>query len=190
MQSGNQSTALVEFFNYRLASDDGSGDIIVGYRYEYDNGGNITDIKAEVDGALIPLEHYEYDEKQGQLKEAIRYENGVEADRWTYSYDTAGNILSEDHEGSNSELHEYAYEDGRWGDLLTSVDGIDLEYDGSGNPTLYANGTELLWSMECQPRVHRARQHDRGRPRFRLRRKRHPHEKDRYAEYLPPRSDL
>ena len=149
-QSGNQSTALVEFFNYRLASDDGNGDIIVGYQYEYDNGGNITDIKAEVDGALIPLEHYEYDEKQGQLKEAIRYENGVEADRWTYSYDTAGNILSEDHEGSNSELHEYAYEDGRWGDLLTSVDGIDLEYDGSGNPTLYANGTELLWSMEWQ----------------------------------------
>ena len=149
-QSGNQSTALVEFFNYRLASDDGNGDIIVGYQYEYDKGGNITDIKAEVDGALIPLEHYEYDEKQGQLKEAIRYENGVEADRWTYSYDTAGNILSEDHEGSNSELHEYAYEDGRWGDLLTSVDGIDLEYDGSGNPTLYANGTELLWSMEWQ----------------------------------------
>ena len=150
MQSGNQSTALVEFFNYRLASDDGSGDIIVGYRYEYDNGGNITDIKAEVDGALIPLEHYEYEEKQGQLKTAIRYENGEEADRWTYSYDTAGNILSEDHEGSNSELHEYAYEDGRWGDLLTSVDGIDLEYDNSGNPTLYANGTELLWNMEWQ----------------------------------------
>ena len=150
MQSGNQSTALVEFFNYRLASDDGSGDIIVGYQYEYDNGGNITDIKAEVDGALIPLEHYEYDEKQGQLETAIRYENGEEADRWTYSYDTAGNILSEDHEGSNSELHEYAYEDSRWGDLLTSVDGIDLEYDGSGNPTLYANGTELLWSMEWQ----------------------------------------
>ena len=149
-QSGNQSTALVEFFNYRLASDDGNGDIIVGYQYEYDKGGNITDIKAEVDGALIPLEHYEYDEKQGQLKEAIRYENGVEADRWTYSYDTAGNILSEDHEGSNSELHEYAYEDGRWGDLLTSVDGIDLEYDGSGNPTFYANGTELLWNMEWQ----------------------------------------
>ena len=149
-QSGNQSTALVEFFNYRLASDDGNGDIIVGYQYEYDNGGNITDIKAEVDGALIPLEHYEYDEKQGQLKTAIRYENGEEADRWTYSYDTAGNILSEDHEGSNSELHEYAYEDGRWGDLLTSVDGIDLEYDGSGNPTLYANGTELLWNMEWQ----------------------------------------
>ena len=49
-----------------------------------------------------------------------------------------------------SELHEYAYEDGRWGDLLTSVDGIDLEYDGSGNPTLYANGTELLWNMEWQ----------------------------------------
>ena len=149
-QSGNQSTALVEFFNYRLASDDGSGDIIVGYRYEYDNGGNITDIKAEVDGALIPLEHYEYEEKQGQLETAIRYENGEEVDRWTYSYDTAGNILSEDHEGSASELHEYAYEDGRWGDLLTSVDGIDLEYDGSGNPTLYANGTELLWSMEWQ----------------------------------------
>ena len=149
-QSGNQSTALVEFFNYRLASDDGNGDIIVGYQYEYDKGGNITDIKAEVDGALIPLEHYEYDEKQGQLKTAIRYENGEEVDRWTYSYDTAGNILSEDHEGSNSELHEYAYEDGRWGDLLTSVDGIDLEYDGSGNPTLYANGTELLWSMEWQ----------------------------------------
>ncbi|MEE0787633.1 MAG: RHS repeat-associated core domain-containing protein, partial [Oscillospiraceae bacterium] len=118
--------------------------------YEYDNGGNITDIKAEVDGALIPLEHYEYDEKQGQLKTAIRYENGEEADRWTYSYDTAGNILSEDHEGTVSELHEYAYEDGRWGDLLTSVDGIDLEYDGSGNPTLYANGTELLWNMEWQ----------------------------------------
>ena len=149
-QSGNQSTALVDFFNYRLASDDGSGDIIVGYQYEYDNGGNITDIKAEVDGALIPLEHYEYEEKQGQLKTAIRYENGEEVDRWTYSYDTAGNILSEDHEGTVSELHEYAYEDGRWGDLLTSVDGIDLEYDGSGNPTLYANGTELLWSMEWQ----------------------------------------
>ena len=149
-QSGNQSTALVEFFNYRLASDDGNGDIIVGYQYEYDNGGNITDIKAEVDGALIPLEHYEYEEKQGQLETAIRYENGEEVDRWTYSYDTAGNILSEDHEGSASELHEYAYEDGRWGDLLTSVDGIDLEYDGSGNPTLYANGTELLWNMEWQ----------------------------------------
>ena len=96
------------------------------------------------------MEHYEYEEKQGQLKTAIRYENGEEVDRWTYSYDTAGNILSEDHEGTVSELQEYAYEDGRWGDLLTSVDGIDLEYDGSGNPTLYANGTELLWNMEWQ----------------------------------------
>ena len=96
------------------------------------------------------MEHYEYEEKQGQLKTAIRYENGEEVDRWIYSYDTAGNILSEDHEGTVSELHEYAYEDGRWGDLLTSVDGIDLEYDNSGNPTFYANGTELLWNMEWQ----------------------------------------
>lgn len=95
-----------------------------------------------------------------------------------------------------SELHEYAYEDGRWGDLLTSVDGIDLEYDGSGNPTLYANGTELLWNMEWQ----NGRQLSRATTErdsttedvldFCLRRKRHPHEKDRYAEYLPPRSDL
>ena len=68
-QSGNQSTALVEFFNYRLASDDGSGDIIVGYQYEYDNGGNITDIKAEVDGALIPLEHYEYEGETGPAQD-------------------------------------------------------------------------------------------------------------------------
>ena len=105
--------------------------------------------KTAISGKVTDIQHG-ITEKQGQLETAIRYENGEEVDRWTYSYDTAGNILSEDHEGSNSELHEYAYEDGRWGDLLTSVDGIDLEYDGSGNPTLYANGTELLWSMEWQ----------------------------------------
>ena len=68
----------------------------------------------------------------------------------SYTYDTAGNILSATGGGTTK---SYSYEDSRWPDLLTSftVNGTSqtINYIG-GNPTNWYNGntyTNLTWTQ-------------------------------------------
>ena len=67
----------------------------------------------------------------------------------SYTYDTAGNILSETKTvGSKTTTKTFSYTDSNWKDLLTGIDDQKLVYDASGNPTTYRNGTSVYYDME------------------------------------------
>ena len=97
---------------------------------------------------------YEYD-KQYQLTKETRYAySGTSTTPSTtvntFTYDTAGNLLSENRNGTTK---TYTYGNANWGDLLTKYDGVTINYDGSGNPTSWYNGTSysnLTWTMGRQ----------------------------------------
>lgn len=76
----------------------------------------------------------------------------------TYTYNTAGNLLSRTLAGDTV---TYSYDNTQWNDLLTAYDGQKIAYEGqtynssrnsvsgtviSGNPVSYYNGTR--WNME------------------------------------------
>ena len=60
---------------------------------------------------------------------------------YTYTYDNAGNIRS-------ANGHTYDYRDADWKDLLTAFDGQEIDYDESGNPRSYYNGTRWNFTWE------------------------------------------
>ena len=106
------------------------------YRYTYDENGNITQIERYWPGIGIwdIYGRYTYD-AQNQL---IEERNTNYATRYTYS--ATGNILSKeiyatdyiDAEISESYLERtiyYTYDNGIWGDILTSYDGKEITYD-------------------------------------------------------------
>lgn len=113
--------------------------------YEYDNAGRVT--KIFKDGELSAL--YQYDEA-GQLTEEID-ENGATQ----YTYDAGGNITTKIHYdnveyddknddfilGEATKVTNYTYNNDEWSDLLTSVDGTEIQYDDMGNPLNY-QGTD------------------------------------------------
>ena len=77
---------------------------------------------------------YFYD-SLGQL---ITVKNSLGQTVESFTYDSAGNILSRtDESGSVS----YTYGDDTWKDLLTAYDGQRIEYDEIGNPTSYRGWT-------------------------------------------------
>ena len=149
--SGNKTTPRVEYYNYRMTG----GALITGDRYVYDALGNITEIQESepVSGSSVRRTkvRYTYDD-QNQLKTETRYTYSSNTDTtgspvtYSYSYDTAGNILSVT---SNSATLTYTYGDANWRDLLTAVGGTTISYDGSGNPSNWYNGTtsysDLTW---------------------------------------------
>ena len=65
-------------------------------------------------------------------------------DTYTYTYDTAGNILSETKtSGGTTTSKTYTYGNSNWRDLLTQVGNTTINYDSSGNPTNYYNGNMI-----------------------------------------------
>ena len=100
--------------------------------YTYDDHGNITSVTAN--GGTTT---YAYD-NLGQL---TRENNQAAGKTWTWTYDTAGNILSKSEYayttgslGTALDTITYGYADSRgWGDLLTSYDGRSFQYDEIGN---------------------------------------------------------
>ena len=102
--------------------------------YYYDKNGNITDI---IDG--LNTTSYVYD----TANQLIRENNEKLGYTHTWEYNNAGNILNrKEYSYTTGELGEpiktvnYGYSDNRgWGDLLTSYDGNDFEYDDIGNLT-------------------------------------------------------
>ena len=100
------------------------------FGYTYDALGNIATYTAP-DGEVIT---YTYD-NLGQLLSAAGDQT------YTYTYDNAGNIRS-------ANGHTYDYRDADWKDLLTAFDGQEIDYDESGNPRSYYNGTRWNFTWE------------------------------------------
>ncbi len=177
---GNE-TGLVEV--YKIHGADNS--LVDGYKYTYDELGNITGI---YEGELIgdntehrPLALYSYD-TQNQLTAETLYTyadtntttSPTSSRFYTYTYDTAGNLLTRTHCARNGGLvstKNYTYGNSSWQDLLTEYDGELLAYEGqtyqvqtnsltgavaisvtgspiSGNPIHYYNG--MHYDMEWE----------------------------------------
>lgn len=146
----NRQANRIQYFVY--ASADGT-DTKLNYRYSYDSAGNIKEVYRSVGSDTLAFyQSFEYD-KLGQLTEATD-SRGTE----TYTYNTAGNMLSRTLAGDTV---TYSYDNSSWNDLLTAYDGQKIAYEGqtynssrnsvsgtvvSGNPVSYYNGKR--WNME------------------------------------------
>ena len=141
----SRTTTQVQYRNVRSAN----GTMLEGKKYAYDALGNITRISQST-GHFYPLVAYEYDAQNQLTKETYYNGNGTSAGNITrtisYTYDTAGNILSETRtEDGETTTKTYGYGDSEWADLLTEVDGQAITYDASGNPTSYF-GRTMTWT--------------------------------------------
>ena len=141
----SRTTTQVQYRNVRSAN----GTMLEGKKYTYDALGNITRISQST-GHFYPLVAYEYDAQNQLTKETYYNGNGTAAGNITrtisYTYDTAGNILSETRtEDGETTTKTYGYGDSEWADLLTEVDGQAITYDASGNPTSYF-GRTMTWT--------------------------------------------
>ena len=152
-----QSTQISEVA-YKLG-----GVFQLSHRYSYDTLGNVVRVeeKTSETGSYTDLNRYEYDDL-GQL---VRHDD-VAADRTVvYTYDNAGNILSEEIYTLTAETAEptgapidqagWEYEDSTWKDLLTSFTDVDentteFEYDEIGNPLNWTNDSTLAWQKGRQ----------------------------------------
>ena len=159
-QNSTKSTAQVSSRDITLdISNSPNKDVatpVLNTDYTYDALGNILTatetLQLSATASRTVHVSYIYDE-QNQL-EAEQY-TGAVSDLISYTYDTAGNILNEGHGGIVTKAYTYAYRDtdtgnDAWGDLLVSVDGHAISYDGSGNPTNWYNGTvytALTWTQ-------------------------------------------
>ena len=150
-----------------------NGTVVAGGRYAYDELGNITTVYeshlSQEGRNRRPISQYTYD-AQSQLTSETHYTyigNGVSsynAVSWYYTYDTAGNILSQykilaSKNGANSneicseamDIKSYTYSTGEWKDLLTAVTlgntTHSLTYDAIGNPLTYGNGQQLYTNL-------------------------------------------
>lgn len=148
--TANRQANQIQYFVY--ASADGA-DTKLNYRYDYDAGGNISEIYRSVGSDTLAFySSYEYDTLSRLVK--VTDSRGTE----TYTYNTAGNMLSRTLAGDTV---TYSYDNSSWNDLLTAYDGQKIAYEGqtynssrnsvsgtvvSGNPVSYYNGKR--WNME------------------------------------------
>ena len=145
----SRTTTQVQYRNVRNAN----GEVLEGKKYTYDALGNITRISQST-GHFYPLVAYEYDAQNQLTKETYYNGEGAAEGNITrtisYTYDTAGNILSETRtEDGETTTKTYGYGDSEWADLLTEVDGQAITYDASGNPTSYF-GRIMTWTNGSQ----------------------------------------
>jgi RHS repeat-associated protein len=105
--------------------------------------GNLVKI---ADSSYSDIKYY-YD----QYNRLIREDNPIYG-TWTYAYDDRGNITSKVEYayttgtlGTPLSTKSYVY-NGAWEDLLTSYNGLNIEYDATGNPTKYKSATtNMTW---------------------------------------------
>ena len=122
--SGAQTTTQVTEVAYTDLPTD------ISFSYAYYLSGNIASYTAPDNEKIT----YYYD-TQGQLTKAAGDVT------YTYTYDSVGNILT-------ANGHTYTYGDTNWKDKLTAFDGQSIDYDNSGNPTSYYNGTRWTFTWE------------------------------------------
>lgn len=158
------TTNLIDTFSTEIQRliDDGNEeltekDTVFVSSYEYDDAGRITHIYYGNDSSNLDLvSYYKYD-RYGQLEIDVSFHTGKIT---KYSYDLGGNITSKEiyecnfSEGNNieeaiSNLGEpiktinYGYSNSEqselngFSDLLTSYDGMNINYDANGNPLNY-----------------------------------------------------
>lgn len=153
--SGNQSSAQVEYRNVRLGM---GSSLLEGKKYSYDARGNITAISETplADGNYRTVAVYAYD-AQNQLTEEKQYSYSSTAvgavptiTTYTYTYDTAGNILTKSKNGVVTQT--YTYGNNQWRDLLTKYNSNSITYDSIGNPINYANENALYGFTWCNGR--------------------------------------
>ena len=137
--ANGKATDRVEEISYRRVANNNET-AAGGFRYTYDDVGNITEIADANDNCLVS---YVYDELY-QLVEEHDFVRGVDV---YYTYDGAGNLLSKSTEDSWGPLgtQTYAYNDSVWGDLLTSFNNQSITYDTIGNPLSYRG-----WTMDWE----------------------------------------
>ena len=110
----SRTTTQVQYRNVRNAN----GEVLEGKKYTYDALGNITRISQST-GHFYPLVAYEYDAQNQLTKETYYNGEGSAAGNITrtisYTYDTAGNILSETRtEDGETTTKTYGYGDSGW----------------------------------------------------------------------------
>ena len=137
----SRTTTQVQYRNVRSAN----GTLLEGKKYTYDALGNITRISQSTK-PFYTLVAYEYDAQNQLTKETYYDGNGTAAGNITrtisYTYDTAGNILSETKTvNDKTTTKTFSYTDSNWKDLLTAVNGLSITYDASGNPETYYTGS-------------------------------------------------
>ena len=147
-KENNETSALISQYTSTIAPTGGNSTSVT-YLYEYDENGNITEIRNHANTLLY---RYAYDMK-GQL---IREDNLPLNRTYVYAYDSGGNILSQTWYNctfttstenlSNSVLNRvYTYD----GDRMTSFKGQTVTYDSIGNPTNY-RGKRMTWQQVRQ----------------------------------------
>ena len=121
------------------------------FTYTYDASGNITEIKNN--GSTLFRYHYDL------LDQLTREDNAQSGRTYVYEYDNAGNIKSKKTYGYTTSAtvsttlystQTYGYGSGISGDILTSLNGSTISYDGALNPLSYViNGSEctLTWTQ-------------------------------------------
>ena len=108
------------------------------FTYTYDASGNITEIKNN--GSTLFRYHYDL------LDQLTREDNAQSVRTYVYEYDNAGNIKSKKTYGYTTSAtvsttlystQTYGYGSGISGDILTSLNGSSITYDGTLSPLNY-----------------------------------------------------
>ena len=139
-----QSANRVEWFISSAGTESSHHEKAYWYTYGTDN--NITRVFQS--GWTVD---YQYDD----LNQLIREDNLYLNQTYTYTYDTAGNILEKKIYnyttgalGTPIDTIVYVYGNGDWGDQLTRYDGHIITYDRVGNPLSYNNGSAYTFTWE------------------------------------------
>ena len=145
----NGTTGLVSSIEFMKKDSGNWTSLNKKFSYEYDDVGNITDIK-DISSNLIV--HYEYD----NLNQLTRENNTNLNKTITYSYDLGGNIQSKKIYAYTTDTDlsvltpestvVYGYSDSNWKDKMTSYGDDEIIYDAIGNPLVYRGGMQFGWS--------------------------------------------
>ena len=121
------------------------------FTYTYDASGNITEIKNN--GSTLFRYHYDL------LDQLTREDNAQSGRTYVYEYDNAGNIKSKKTYGYTTSAtvsttlystQTYGYGSGISGDILTSLNGSSITYDGTLSPLNYVlsgDDCALTWTQ-------------------------------------------
>ncbi len=119
-----------------------------GYRYEYDGQNRVVaEQSIDINGAADDRYSYEYD----SLGQVVRYNDAVKNRTYIYTYDNNGNVLTKtaylyttgDNLGEALDVVTYNYDE-QWNDRLVGVGDLGITYDSIGNPVQYMGAT-LTW---------------------------------------------
>lgn len=115
--------------------------------YNTDKSGNITEVYKDD----VLQVSYVYD----GYNQLIRENNKCSNKTYSYAYDNGGNIttvkiypytVNQIQENNCIEINQYGYQNSEWNDVLTSYNGTEITYDGSGNPLQYRDDFQFTWT--------------------------------------------